>query len=324
MKPQSLPHRLLVGTLSAMALLSATPTAVANPNAPIKILVGFAPGGGTDALARALADALQPVLKRTVIVENKPGGSGSIAAQSLKNSSPDGLSFMLVSDQFLITPMTLKAVGYDSLRDFRVVAGMTTFDQCLAVNASTVPSTTLKDYLTLAGKDSKLALYGVPALGSLPQFYGYAAAKAAGVALQAVPYRGGAPMVMDLLAGHVPAAIGPCREMMDPYKTGKIRFLATVQKIDWAPEVPTFSENQISVGPSNWHALFASANAPRESIEQMERAIRQVMSDETLKARITALGFTPRFVPRREIESLAREAATLWSRHIKESGFTPE
>ena len=112
MKPQSLPHRLLVGTLSAMALLSATPTAVANPNAPIKILVGFAPGGGTDALARALADALQPVLKRTVIVENKPGGSGSIAAQSLKNSSPDGLSFMLVSDQFLITPMTLKAVGY--------------------------------------------------------------------------------------------------------------------------------------------------------------------------------------------------------------------
>ena len=318
--------RVQLRTPVAAAILTASAAApsMAQQPAMIKLLVGYQAGGGADTVARALATSLQARLKTTVIVENKPGAAGALAAQALKSAPADGSTFMLTSDQFLITPMTMKTAGYDALRDFQPVAGLSTFDMCFAVNSGVVAAKTLKDYLGAAAKDAKLATYGVPAMGSLPQFYGYVVGKESGVELRAVPYKGGAPMVIDLAAGHVPAAVGPCREMMEQYKAGKVRLLAAVQKVGWAPEVPTLADSGIKVGPSNWQAVFASSKVPAAQVETMQNAIREALTDPTLRDLVTAAGFVPRYVPAKELRELAGEATTFWSRHIRESKYEPQ
>jgi tripartite-type tricarboxylate transporter receptor subunit TctC len=321
-------RRAIAAVASMLLVLHASPVKAqqAQQQAPatIKLLVGYSAGGGADLVARALADSLQTRLKTTVIVENRPGAGGALAAQALKAAPADGSTFMVTSDQFLITPMTLQSAGYDALHDFQPVAGVSTFDICLAVNASVVNARTLKDYLALAAKDAKLASYGVPAHGSLPQFYGYVAGKSAGVALQPVPYRGGVPMMVDLVAGHVPAAVGPCREMMEPYKSGKVRFLASVQKVGWAPEVPTFADSGIDVGPSNWQAVFASAKVPAAQIDLVQNAIRDALAETGLRDRIASAGFVPQFFPRKQVIQMSTEATRLWSVRIRESGFVAQ
>ncbi|MEM5433208.1 tripartite tricarboxylate transporter substrate-binding protein [Cupriavidus oxalaticus] len=315
-----------LGAPLAVAALaaSASSTSVAQQPETIKLLVGYQAGGGADTVARALAHSLQAKLKTTVIVLNKPGAAGALAAQALKLAPADGTTFMLTSDQFLITPMTLKAAGYDAMRDFQPVAGLSSFDMCFAVNTKLVAARTLKDYLAAAAKDARLTTYGVPAMGSLPHFYGYVIGKHGGLDLRAVPYKGGAPMVIDLAAGFVPAAVGPCREMMEQYRAGKVRLLAAVQKVGWAPEVPTMAESGIEVGPSNWQAVFASAKVPAAQIETMQNAIRDALAEPAVRDLITAAGFVPRYIPAKELRGLAGEATTFWSKQIRESRYEPQ
>ncbi|HSV46840.1 MAG TPA: tripartite tricarboxylate transporter substrate-binding protein, partial [Ramlibacter sp.] len=199
-----------------------------------------------------------------------------------------------------------------------------TFDVCFAVNAAAVAATTLNDYFAQARRDPKIATYGIPALGSLPQFYGYVMGKTAGVALNAVPYRGAAPMVTDLVAGHLPAAVGPCREMMEQRKSGKLRFLATVQRLTWAPEVALFADSGVKLGPPSWVAVYAHAKVPADKLLAMQNAIRDLMQAQSFPDRMTAAGFVPRYVPGKELGALAQEATTYWGAQIRESGFRPE
>lgn len=318
------PLRLGVSMTAAVVVATFSAPSMAQQPATIKLLVGYQAGGGADTVARALAASLQAKLKTTVIVENKPGAAGALAAQALKAAPADGSTFLVTSDQFLITPMTIKTAGYDALRDFQPVAGLSTFDMCFAVNSSVVAARTLKDYLAAAAKDSKLTSYGVPAMGSLPHFYGYVIGKEGGAELRAVPYKGGAPMVIDLAAGHVPAAVGPCREMMEQYKSGQVRLLAAVQKVGWAPEVPTMVDSGIKVGPSNWQAVFASSKVPAVQVEKVQNAIRDALAEPALRDLITAAGFVPRYVPAQELRDLSGEATTFWSRHIRESKYQAE
>jgi tripartite-type tricarboxylate transporter receptor subunit TctC len=324
--------RALKMAVAAMALASLTlaPAAaqtssqsVAQPPM-IRILSGYAPGGGGDVTARALAEALQAKLGTTVIVENKPGAGGNLASQALKVAPADGSVYMLASDQAYIAPITMKTAGYDPVRDFTVVAGINTFDLCLGVATPSVSATSMTQWLALAGRDPKMASYGVPAPGSLPQFFGYVMGKQAGVALNPVAYKGAAPMVVDLAAGHVPAAIGPCRDMATQRQAGNVRLLAAVQKLPYASDVPTFAEVGLSMLRPNWLGLFAPAGVLPARRQAVESAVRELLQDEAFRDRLIKAGFTPRFASGRELAAQGEEAAAYWAVQIRESGFKAE
>ncbi len=309
--------------LAVLTLFRPSPAQAQQP-AVIKLLTGNAAGGGGDLTARALAEALQAKLGTTVIVENKPGAGGVLAAQALKAAPADGSVYLLASDHLYIAPFTMKAAGYEPQRDFAPVAGINTFDLCVGVNVHLVAATTLADYLAAAAKEPKLATYGVPAPGSIPQFIGFVMGKQAGVALSAVPYKGEAPMITDLSGGHLPAAVGPCRGMLELRKTGKVRLLATAQRLATASEVPTFAESGFKAVTPNWLGIFAPAKLPAPQLLVMQNAIRDVMREAHLRERMSANGFTPRYVSGQELGEMAREAAAYWGTQIRESGYRPE
>ena len=315
---------LLVAAVVAWAATAPAVAQTAAQPSQIRILSGYPAGGGGDVTARALAEALQAKLGVTVIVENKPGAGGNLASQALKSAPADGSVYMLASDQVYIAPITMKSPGFEPQRDFSVVAGINTFDLCLGVATPSVSATTLAEWLAQAGKDPKLASFGVPAPGSLPQFFGYVIGQQAGVSLNPVAYRGAAPMVTDLAAGHVPAAIGPCRDMAAQRQAGKVRLLAAVQKLPYAPEVPTFAELGQRMLTPNWLGLFAPAGMAPARQQAMESAVRELLQDETFRNRMVGAGFTPRFVAGKELSAQALEAAAFWAVQIRDSGFKAE
>jgi tripartite-type tricarboxylate transporter receptor subunit TctC len=231
---------------------------------------------------------------------------------------------MLASDHLYIAPMTMKAAGYEPQHDFAPVAGINTFDVCLGVNTGVVVATTVADYLGAAAKEPKLASYGVPAPGSIPQFIGFVMGKHAGVAMTAVPYKGEAPMITDLSAGHLPAAVGPCRGMLEQRKAGKVRILATAQRLAMAGEVPTFADSGFKMVTPNWLAVFAPAKLPADKLLVMQNAIREVMQDPHFRERMSASGFVPRYLPGKELGEMAQEATAYWGAQIRESGYRPE
>lgn len=180
---------------ATLAGLAALPFAAqAQDNKPIRLLVGFPAGGGTDAIARLLAEALQASLGTTVIVENKAGAGGQIAAQALKVAAPDGTSFFVSHDHTIsILPLVLKNPGFDPARDFVPVAGFATFANALALSGGT-PATSLPEYVAWVKKQGGQGSVGVPAPASVPEFLVRLLGEHNGLNLLSVPYRGSAPM----------------------------------------------------------------------------------------------------------------------------------
>src|SRR5882757_11166688 len=194
-------------------------------NKPVRVIVGFPAGGGTDIIARILADRLRGTYASTVLVENKPGAAARLAVEYVKNSEPDG-SVMLFTPDYPITvyPHSFRSLNYDSLRDFTAVApaakSMLTYNVGPAVPDSVK---TLAEYAQWCKANPGKASYATTAAGGTPHFVGMMFANAAGVAMTPVHYRGGAPALQDLLGGHVPASLNPISESLPFAKSGTLR-----------------------------------------------------------------------------------------------------
>ncbi|RZL33844.1 MAG: Twin-arginine translocation pathway signal, partial [Rubrivivax sp.] len=189
---------------SALAALAALPFAArAQDNKPIRLLVGFPAGGGTDAIARLLGEALQASLGTPVIVDNRPGAGGQLAAQALKAAPPDGTTFFVSHDHTIsILPLVLKNPGFDPAKDFVPVAGFATFANALALSGGT-PALSLPEYLAWVKKQGGQGNVGVPAPASVPEFLVKLLGEKNGLNLQSVPYRGSAPMIADMLGNQI-------------------------------------------------------------------------------------------------------------------------
>ena len=188
----------------SIGMLAAGGFAQAQEKPAVRILVGFAPGGSADILARLLAEKLRPVLGQNVIVENKPGAAGRLALGDLKRAAPDGLTLCLVGGAALVAlPWVFKNVGYDPFKDFTPVAGVTTFDFALTAGPGAPPGD-LRALLAWMRANPGKASYGHSGAGTLPHFTGFLISQATGVAMTHVPYKGAAPAVQDLLAGQIP------------------------------------------------------------------------------------------------------------------------
>jgi tripartite-type tricarboxylate transporter receptor subunit TctC len=295
---------------------------------PIKLMVGFPPGGGTDAIARILADKLKDQLGVSVLVDNKAGAGGQLAAQALKAAPADGNTLFLSHDHTItILPLVVKNPGYDSARDFVPVAGFATFANGLAVSGGT-PAKSMAEYVAWvqkqgAGKDT----VGVPAPASVPEFLVKVIGQKYQLDLQAAPYRGSAPMMADMLGNQIHAGVGSVPDFIENQKAGKIRMVAVLggKRQAALPEVPTFAELGLAgFEDLPYYGIFAPKGTPQAVIDKLGSAVAKVIALPEVRERLTVMGLTVGYMTSAQLASREQAYAKTWARIIKDSGFTAQ
>lgn len=295
----------------------------------IRFLVGFAAGGGTDAVARVLADKLKDILDQPVIVENIAGAGGRLAANALVAAPPDGMTYMVANNavhtfQTLVFGPQLK---WHYRRDFAPVAQLTSYPLALAV-ASSLGVSNVAEFVNLARTRPDQATFGTAGLGGQAHFSGVQLAHEAGIKLQPVAYKGATPMVTDLVGGHLPAGISLMDDMLKFHRAGKLKVIGvfSAQRSLLAPDIPTFVEQGYkNLYSESWQGIWAPAKTPPAQIERMQNAIQRVLEmPDVRNALTTRLYVVPTFRPAAEMARLQDEEIRRWEPIIKNSGFQPE
>jgi tripartite-type tricarboxylate transporter receptor subunit TctC len=324
--------RQTVFKLAAMAVLSLGLglAAQAQDRAPIKILVGFPPGGSTDLVARLLAEKMAMVLKQPVMVDNKPGAGGRMAAQALKASAPDGQTYMVAPNATPILQTLLYSVEvlkYDMLKDLAPVAVLVSYPLAIAVNTQ-LGVKNIKEYAAWVKANPKEGSFGTAGAGGHTHFSGLQLGKAIGQPLQVVPYRGNGPMVTDLLGGQVPAGIMTAGDVLQHQKSGKVRVLAQfgAKRSPLMPDVPTLIEQGYNLDTGDaWTGMWAPAKTPQAELDRMQNAIKYVLAlPEVREQLINKATLHPDFRPAADMDALQRKELHYWGPIIKESNFKPE
>ncbi|KQV48004.1 Twin-arginine translocation pathway signal [Pelomonas sp. Root1217] len=312
---------------ATLATLAALPLVAQAQDKPIRLLVGFPAGGGTDAIARLLGEALQASLGTPVVVENKPGAGGQIAAQALKVAPPDGTTFFVSHDHTIsILPLVLKNPGFDPARDFVPVAGFATFANALALSGGT-PASSLPEYVAWVKKQGGQGSVGVPAPASVPEFLVKLLGEKNGLNLLAVPYRGSAPMIADMLGNQISAGVGSVPDLITNHQQKKLKIVAVMgqQRQAVLPEVPTFAELGITgFEDLPYYGVFAPAGTSPAVVERFSNALAGVINQPVVKARLTELGLSVGMMTSAQLATRERAYAAAWARIIKAGGFQPQ
>lgn len=318
--------------LVALAIMFAGPmtstesAAQAQKPQPIaNVIVGFPAGGATDIVARMVAEAIQGKYAETVVVQNRPGAGGQIAAAFVKGQPADGATLLFTpAFPMAIHPHVYKDMRYDTLKDFVPVA--TTHFGTLALSVGpAVPADvkTLKDFIAWVKANPDKANFGAPSGGS-QHFTGLMLARDAGIKLDLVSYKGGAPSVVDALGGHVPAIVTPLAEVLPYAREGKLRILATTarERSTLAPDIPTFHElgfDKIVV--QDWTGFLMPAGTPPEVVARANAAVRDAVESPKVKEAMAKLGME---VGTRTPEAFAATVRESWERYrdiVKEAGL---
>ncbi|MCS6810314.1 MAG: Bug family tripartite tricarboxylate transporter substrate binding protein [Tepidimonas sp.] len=293
----------------------------------IRILVGFPPGGGTDAIARLLAEPLRETLGVPVVVDNRAGAGGQLAAQALKAAVPDGTTLLLTHDHTVsILPLVLRHPGFDPARDFVAVGGFATFVNALAVSGGT-PARSLREFTQWVRSQGGKAAVGIPAPASVPQFLVQVLARQQQLDLVAVPYRGSGPMMADMLGNQIPAGVGSIPDFIEHHRAGKLHVVAVMgrQRQPALPEVPTFAELGISgFEEVPFYGLFAPAGTPAAVLAQLDAALARVVMQPAVRERLTAMGLNVGHMSGEQLAVRERAYREVWARIIRDSGFQPQ
>jgi tripartite-type tricarboxylate transporter receptor subunit TctC len=311
--------------LGSFPALSGLARAQGSSSTPIRILVGFPAGGGSDAIARTLADKLKDELGMPVVVENRGGAGGQIAAQALKAAAPDGHTLFLSHDHSIsILPQVVKNPGFDPASDFVAVAGFATFANALALSGGT-PGKTVAEYVSwVRTKGGGKGTIGVPAPASIPEFLVKMVGDKYKLDLQSAPYRGSAPMMADMLGNQINAGIGSVPDFIENHKAGKLRIVATIgaKRQALLPQVPTFAElGFANLDDLPYYGIFAPVGTPQPFIDRFGAALSKVLAMPDVRSKLTALGLAVGYEPQAQFAGRVRSYTQTWTRIIKASGF---
>jgi tripartite-type tricarboxylate transporter receptor subunit TctC len=330
-----LSQRLRRRQLQRLAALLLAPACAALPGHSVlaqgtrtlRLLVGFPPGGGTDAIARVLAERLKDELGHPVIVENRPGAGGQIAAQALKSAPADGSTLFLSHDHTIsILPLVLKNPGFEPHKDFVAVAGFATFVNALALSAGT-PARSFAEYVKWVQSQGGRSAVGIPAPASVPEFLVKVIGDKYQLDLAAAPYRGSAPMIGDMLGNQIAAGVGSVPDFIEHHRGGKLRVVAVLGDKRQAalPEVPTFAELGLAgFEDVPYYGVFAPAGTPAPALDQFSAALGRVLAQRDVNERLTAMGLAVALVPGPQLAARERAYAGTWAGIIRRSGFTPQ
>jgi tripartite-type tricarboxylate transporter receptor subunit TctC len=291
----------------------------------VHIIVGFPPGGGTDIVARVLAQALQGSYAASIIVENRPGASARLAVEYVKNAPADG-SVMLFTPDFPMTlyPSSFKTLKYDPVEDFIAVGPATTGKLVLSIGPA-VPAEvkTLKDYITWCKANPDKTNIADTSAGATPHFTSVMLAQEAKITLTPVHYRGGAPAMEDLIGGHVPASVNPVSEVMAFAQAGSIRALAVTgeQRTPFLPDVPTMKEQGYNVVVESLVGVYVPAKTPAPIVAALNAAIRKAVASKDMIDSLAKFGTEPASMTTAEYTAWVKKEIVRWGAVVKASGF---
>ena len=296
--------------------------------AVVRMVIPWPAGGSTDAVGRLLAEKLRGDLAATVVVDNKAGAGGRIGLDAVKNSPADGSVFVVnPASGFVIYPHVYKKLSYDPFRDFVPVTRVCRFPFAIAVGPAVPASVaTLGDFLRWCRDNPKDAAYGVSALGSGTHFAGVKLSRDTGVELRAVPYRGDAPLLQDVMAGAVAAGILVLGATLPLIGSGRLRVLATTGSTRSAltPNVPTAKEAVPNYEVEEWFGAYLPRGTPPEVVNRLDAAIRSALKSELVAQGLAKLGFEVAGESQADFARLMRNDLERWGPIVQASGFTAE
>ena len=306
----------------AIASTASADDAAALPQGQLKIVVPYSPGGGTDILARALAQQLGEVLHRTVIVENRTGANGTIGAAYVAKAPADGLTMLLVPAGYAANPALYKSLPYDQAKDLVPVSLLASGPLVLVVHPS-LPAKSVKELIALAKAKPGELNVGNAGVGSLPHLSAELFNVTANVKLVSVPYKGAGPAVTDVLAGRVPIYFMNILQSLPLIKEGQLRALGVTspQPSPIAPDIAPIARDLPGFDMTNWYAMLVPASTPPETVRALSRALASVLTQPEIKEKMYNEGMSVvASTPERFAEFLAQETAK-YNRIIEAAGI---
>jgi tripartite-type tricarboxylate transporter receptor subunit TctC len=281
----------------ALAALACIPQLAAAqspyPSKPIRLVVPYAPGGAVDALGRPIAQKLSEQLGQPVIIDNKPGAGSALGADQVARSAPDGYTLLLSSAINYIIPLFQKSVPYDPAKDFTVINTTAIVHNMLAVHPS-LPVHSVQELVDYGRKNPGKLFYGTAGIGSTHHIGGIVLARAAGIQLDHVPYKGGSPTINDVLSGSLPMVILTAPTIMPHARSGKLRALGVIEdsRAQIAPDVPAIRDTLRDYHvPDTWFGFLGPANLPRPIVQRLHAEIRKAITAPDVKPRLEGLGY---------------------------------
>ena len=294
------------------------------PSHPIRLIVAFSPGGTADFTARVIANKTQEILGQPIAVENKPGANGAIGAEYVAKSDPDGYTlFFTTVGAVAINPALRSDLPYDPLKDFVSVGKAAVNSTILVVNAD-MKVNSARGLADLARQKPNSITVGITGRGAISDLGRQLFEDAAGIKLQAVPYKGAAPAITDMLAGHLDGLFGDVPTIMAQVQAGKLKALAatSTERSDIFPNVPTFVEEGFAgVVGDNWDAVLAPAGTPQSAITKFNAAMVAAVNDPDVRARLRNAGTTPAPSSPEDFEKYLRAEIARWGKVIRDKGI---
>jgi tripartite-type tricarboxylate transporter receptor subunit TctC len=316
--------QLAAGAAALPALLRIA-RAQAYPTRPVHIIVGFAPGGATDIMARLIGQWLSERLGQPFVIENRPGANGNIGTEAVVRGAPDGYTLLLISPPHAINATLYDKLSFNFIRDIAPVAAIHREPDVMKVNPS-VPVKTVPEFIAYAKANPGKINFASGGNGSPSHVSGELFKMMTGVNLVHVPYRGAGPALVDLLGGQVQVNFSTMSSSIEYVRAGKLRALAvtTPTRSPVLPDVPTVAEFVPGYESSYWTGVGAPKNTPAEIVDKLNKEINAALADPKMKARLLDLGGTPMPMTPADFGKLIAEETEKWAKVVKFAGIKPE
>ena len=319
-------RQFLQAAAAAAAFLPKVARAEAYPTRPVRLLVGFPPGGGSDVGARIIANSLSERWGQQVVVENKPGAGGHLAIEVAAHATPDGYTMIWVGGAIPLYGLMIKLINYDPEADLIPVSLVGTYPNILAVpNGS--PWQSVRDLIAAAKANPGIVTFSSPGVGTSPHLTGVLFARMAGIDIRHVPYRGGGPALTDLVAARVDCMFNTAGTLLTPIRAGQVRGLAVTsgKPSPTAPELPTIAESGVpDFDVTSWYALYMPANSPAPIVQKVSHDATAILAEPAVKAKYQQLGISSGGSSPAELAERGRSEAKLWRSVMAAAGVQPE
>src|SRR5712691_5616148 len=325
MKP---PRRDFLHLTAAAAALAAVPRiawAQTYPTRPLRWIVGFPPGGGSDTVARIMGPWLSERLGQQVVIENRPGASTNIAAQAVVNSPPDGYTLLFYGASTVVNTSIFHNLPFNVQRDIAPVSGLVAYPMVLVANPS-VPAKTVAELIARAKANPGKVTMASFGTGSASHLAGELFKMMAAIDMVHVPYRGGAPMVTDLIGGQVQVGFDVMVTSLPHVRTGALRALGVAgsNRFDMLPDVPTIAETVPGYEARTWAGVGVPKGTPTEIIARLNHEINAGLANPTIKSRLAEVGTIPMILSAKEFGDYVAAESEKWAKVVKFAGIKPE
>jgi tripartite-type tricarboxylate transporter receptor subunit TctC len=295
------------------------------PAKPVRVIVPFAPGGGSDFTGRLVAQKLTERLGTTFVVENRPGAGGNLGAELALKAPADGYTLLLISASYTVNPSVYK-LAFDPIGDISPIIQVSGGPYVVAVHPS-VPANTLAELVALAKKQPDRVAYGTSGSGSIMHVASQYFADTAGIRVLHVPYKGTGPALQDTLGGQVQLIFGAIPTTLPHVNAGKLRALAvtTAKRVAAAPELPTVAEvGYPGYEVTNWHGLIGPRGLPGAVVERLNREVNEMIKSEDMKKSLAADGLEPAGASPARFAQILKDEAARWAKVVKQAGIKVE